>query len=76
MTVFVSKTPGTLRNVSMHALISVMFGALMIVAISYCPVISYTVLTPCSFESRAETFEVSVEESTDIRIIARTNITR
>ena len=40
MTVLVSKTPGTLRRESIHVLMSVMVGALIMTAMSYCPVIS------------------------------------
>jgi len=40
ITVFVSITPGIFRKLSIHILISVMFGALIITLMSYCPVIS------------------------------------
>ncbi len=47
-----------------------MLGAEIITVMSYCPVISYTVLTPSNFVIFDETFDVSIAESTEIKTIA------
>ena len=63
MTVLVSDTPSILRISSIYEFISNMVGATIIVAISYCPVISYTISIPLSSNNWSDTLEVSATET-------------